>query len=71
MVAATAQENPPQHSAPFEETLPPLPPEAKRQRIAVCDKLINVFSSRKMEDWRKLIAYSRQWPSLADSVLAR
>ncbi|KAK9816359.1 hypothetical protein WJX74_002362 [Apatococcus lobatus] len=68
---AVATEDSHQQSAPAADSMPPLPPEAKRQRIAICDKLINVFSSRKMDEWRKLIAYSRQWPSLADSVLAR
>lgn len=48
-----------------------MPREARRDRTAVCDKLIEVFSSRKLEEWRKLIAYSRQWPTLAENVFTR
>ena len=30
-----------------------------------------MFAARKPQEWRKLIAYSRQWPTLAAIVLAR
>lgn len=35
------------------------------------DKLIEVFQSKKAAEWRKLIAYSRQWHMLAQGVLDR
>jgi len=39
----------------------------------VYDKLIDVFQNKKSspEDWKKLIVYSAQWPSLAPGVFAR
>ncbi|PSC75274.1 cytochrome P450 [Micractinium conductrix] len=60
---------------------PPPPPTAaqggslKAEAVAsnreVSDKLIEVFRSKKPAEWRKLIAYSRQWPVLARGVLDR
>jgi hypothetical protein len=32
----------------------------------VADKLIGVFSGKTPEEWRKLIAFSKHWPTLAD-----
>ena len=37
----------------------------------VSDKLISVFASKNLKEWRKLIAHSSQWPTLAPNVLAR
>lgn len=39
--------------------------------MQVADKLIDVFRSRKPEDWRKLIGFSSQWGQLAEHVFAR
>lgn len=44
---------------------------AKKEQIKVADKLIKAFQSKPQSDWRKLIAFSKQWPQLADSVFAR
>ncbi|KAK9804314.1 hypothetical protein WJX72_006307 [[Myrmecia] bisecta] len=45
--------------------------EALRDRQEICDKLISVFVARKPEEWRKLIAFSKQWPTLSNSLFAR
>lgn len=45
--------------------------EAVASNREVSDKLIEVFRSKKPADWRKLIAYSRQWAMLAPGVLER
>ncbi len=37
----------------------------------MADKLIGVFRQRNQDDWRKLIAFSKQWPKLAPVVLSR
>lgn len=37
----------------------------------VSDKLIEVFLAKKPADWRKLIAYSKQWTMLAQGVFDR
>lgn len=55
---------------------PPPPPgslreEARRSNEEVYDRLADVFTERKPEEWRKLIAYSKQWPLLAEGVLGR
>jgi hypothetical protein len=44
--------------------------EAQRDRAAVADKLIAVFLDKAPAEWRKLIAFSKQWPSLADRYSA-
>ena len=38
--------------------------EARKDRIRVCDKIIAVFRAKPSSDWRKLIAFSKQWSSL-------
>lgn len=35
------------------------------------DRLIEVFQQKTPEEWRKLIAFSKQWPSLVQGVLDR
>jgi hypothetical protein len=45
--------------------------EARQSNQEVYDKLIDVFMQKTPEEWRKLIAFSKQWPSLADGVLKR
>lgn len=45
--------------------------EAQRSNEEVYDRLVDLFTERRPEDWRKLIAYSRQWPILAPGVFAR
>ncbi len=45
--------------------------EAQASNQEVYDKLIDVFQQKTPEEWRKLIAFSRQWPSLAQGVLDR
>jgi len=45
--------------------------EAQQSNQEVYDRLIDVFISRSSEEWRKLIAHSSQWPTLADGVLTR
>jgi hypothetical protein len=45
--------------------------EAQQSNQEVYDRLIDVFMSRSSEEWRKLIAHSSQWPTLAEGVLAR
>lgn len=44
--------------------------EVAAQQI-VSDKLISVFASKNLKEWRKLIAHSSQWPTLAPNVFAR
>jgi hypothetical protein len=58
----------PQAAAPAATTLKQ---EAVASNREVSDKLIEVFRSKKPADWRKLIAYSRQWAMLAPGVLER
>ncbi|KAL4430000.1 hypothetical protein ABPG77_004370 [Micractinium sp. CCAP 211/92] len=50
---------------------PTLKEQAAASNREVSDKLIEVFQSKKPAEWRKLIAYSRQWPMLAQGVLDR
>ncbi|KAI7846439.1 hypothetical protein COHA_000050 [Chlorella ohadii] len=55
---------------------PPVPggslkQEAVQSNREVSDKLIDVFQQKKPAEWRKLIAYSKQWPLLAQGVLDR
>ncbi len=45
--------------------------EAAASNAEVYDKLIAVFQQRQPSEWRKLIAFSKQFPKLADGVLAR
>lgn len=45
--------------------------EAVQSNREVSDKLIEVFRQKKPAEWRKLIAYSKQWPVLAQGVLDR
>lgn len=45
--------------------------EAAASNQEVCDKLVDVFRSKEPADWRKLIAYSKQWPVLAQGVFDR
>lgn len=47
--------------------------EARQSNQEVYDKLIEVFQKKKSspEDWKKLIVYSAQWPTLAPGVFAR
>lgn len=45
--------------------------QAQKEQIAVCDKLIKAFQSKPQNEWRTLIAYSKQWPTLADKVFSR
>lgn len=40
--------------------------EAQAEGDAIADKLIAVFEQRSGQEWRKLLAFSKQWPSLAD-----
>jgi hypothetical protein len=51
----------------------PIPRSFKQQavadRTAIADKLIAVFEQRSTEEWRKLIAFSKQWPALADGCV--
>ena len=45
--------------------------EAAASNREVSDKLIEVFRSKQPAEWRRLIAYSKQWPMLAQGVLDR
>lgn len=40
--------------------------EAKQDKIAVCDKIIQIFLQKPSSQWRKLIAFSKQWSSLQE-----
>lgn len=40
--------------------------QEKQAEQSVADKLIAVFASKSPAEWRKLIAFSKQWPTLAD-----
>ena len=40
--------------------------EVQQDRAEVCDKLIKVFLAKSPDEWRKLIAVSKQWPLLCD-----
>lgn len=44
---------------------------AEKEQRMVCDKLIKAFQSKPQNEWRTLIAYSKQWPTLADKVFSR
>ena len=35
------------------------------------DKLISAFQGKPQSAWKKMIAYSKQWPALADGVFDR
>eukprot|EP00887_Chlorella_sp_A99_P001218 scaffold14.g1218.t1 len=50
---------------------PTLKAEAAASNEEVYDRLIEVFRGKTPAEWRRLIAYSKQWPSLAAGVLAR
>ncbi len=45
--------------------------EARENNAIIYDKLIEVFRAKKPEEWKKLIVYSVQWPSLASGVFDR
>ncbi len=45
--------------------------EARRSNQEVYDKLIAVFEQRRPDSWRKLIAVSKQWPTLAPGLFDR
>ena len=38
----------------------------KQSQEGVADKLIDLFATKTPDEWRKLIAFSKQWSSLAD-----
>ncbi len=38
----------------------------KQSQESVADKLIDLFATKTPDEWRKLIAFSKQWSSLAD-----
>lgn len=38
----------------------------KQSQESVADKLIDLFATKSPGEWRKLIAFSKQWSSLAD-----
>lgn len=44
--------------------------EALQDRQEVADKLITVFMGKAPAEWRKLIAFSKRWPTLADRYSA-
>ena len=44
--------------------------EALQDRQEVADKLIAVFLGKPAAEWRKLIAFSKRWPALADRCSA-
>ena len=52
---------------------PSLRRAAQQSNQEVYDTLIDVFQKKKSspEDWKKLIVYSAQWPTLAPGVFAR
>ncbi|KAK9840732.1 hypothetical protein WJX81_001023 [Elliptochloris bilobata] len=45
--------------------------EAQKDQRETADKLIAVFQERDTDGWRRLIASSRLWPTLADGVFKR
>ena len=45
--------------------------QAQNDKAEVEDKLIAAFQSKPKSDWRKLITYSKKWPSLSDGVFKR
>ena len=53
------------------ESFATLKEEARRSNKEVFDRLIDAFLSRPSEDWRKLIAFSKQWPSLSKGFFER
>lgn len=38
----------------------------KQSQESVADKLIDLFATKTPDEWRKLIAFSKQWSTLAD-----
>ena len=38
----------------------------KQSQQSVADKLIDLFATKSPDEWRKLIAFSKQWSSLVD-----
>jgi len=45
--------------------------EVRQDRVEVCDKIIAVFRAKPSSEWRKLIAFSKQWKILSDSLFQR
>lgn len=41
-------------------------PTTRQDQIQVCDKIIAIFRARPSSDWRRLIAFSKQWNNLSD-----
>eukprot|EP00899_Mesostigma_viride_P026231 jgi/Mesvir1/6793/Mv08995-RA.1 len=37
----------------------------------VADRVIDAFKERKRPEWRKLVAFSREWPSIRSAIYAR
>jgi hypothetical protein len=68
--AARSETQLPQGFAPPKETGSIKKLAEKEQRM-LCDKLIKAFQSKPQSEWRTLIAYSKQWPTLADKVFSR
>lgn len=58
-------------SASSADTRPPISRTQQQSPTEVADKLIEVFRQRSQAEWRKLIAFSKQWPSLAAVVFDR
>lgn len=50
---------------------PPISRTQQQSPTDVADQLIEVFRQRNQADWRKLIAFSKQWAKLAPVVLDR
>lgn len=58
-------------AAPQQQQQPTLKQQAAASNQEVYDRLIEAFEQRSPEEWRKLIAFSKQWPMLAQGVLDR
>jgi hypothetical protein len=45
--------------------------QALKDQVEIHDKLIGAFQSKPRPEWKKLLAFSKKWPELADGVFGR
>jgi hypothetical protein len=45
--------------------------QALKDQIEIYDRLISAFQAKPRPEWKKLIAFSKKWPELANGVFGR
>ena len=68
--ASSSSSSAPSRSSMQDSNARTLKQEALQDRQEVADKLIAVFLGKPAAEWRKLIAFSKRWPALADRCSA-